>query len=103
MLKSQLLHPDVLRSLAQAGHSSQILIADGNYPFNIGAPAHADRVYLNFAPGLINATDTLRILMTAIPIESAAVMLQSDGEEAPIIADFRGLLTDVPMTVYERF
>ena len=33
MLKSHLLHPEILEALGRAGHSSKILIADGNYPF----------------------------------------------------------------------
>lgn len=31
MLKSCLLHPEILEALGRAGHSSKILIADGNY------------------------------------------------------------------------
>ena len=33
MLRYQLLHPEILAALGGAGHGSQILIADGNYPF----------------------------------------------------------------------
>ena len=32
MLNTPLVHPDILRILAQAGHHSKVLIADGNYP-----------------------------------------------------------------------
>ena len=32
MLKSELIHPKISEVLAKAGHSSKILIADGNYP-----------------------------------------------------------------------
>jgi len=32
MLKTQLLHPDILAIIARAGHHGKILIADGNYP-----------------------------------------------------------------------
>jgi L-fucose mutarotase len=33
MLKSHLIHPEILEALGRAGHSSKILIADGNYPY----------------------------------------------------------------------
>lgn len=104
MLKYQLLHPDILESLGAAGHGSKILIADGNYPFGTRAQPSARRVYLNLAPGLVNAVDVLRVLVDAIPIESADVMLTADGEEAPIIAEFRALLSE-PLLVHghERF
>ena len=47
MLKTTLLHPDILRSLASAGHGSKVLIADGNYPFTTGSNPSADIVFLN--------------------------------------------------------
>ena len=34
MLKTPILHPQILNALGRAGHSSKILIADGNYPFH---------------------------------------------------------------------
>ncbi len=89
MLKSALLHPEILRALAGAGHGAQVLIADGNYPASTQGGPHAARVYLNLAPGLLTATDVLRVLATAIPIEAAHVMLPADGSEPPIFAEFR--------------
>ena len=32
MLNYTLVHPPLLRALAAAGHGSQVLLADGNYP-----------------------------------------------------------------------
>lgn len=104
MLKSQLLHPEILRALAGAGHGSQVLIADGNYPASTGAAPHAARVYLNLAPGLITATDALKALTTAIPIEAAQVMQTADGSEPAIFAEFRALLGEkLPLQPLERF
>lgn len=34
MLKTKIIHPDILAALARAGHGSRVLIADGNYPFS---------------------------------------------------------------------
>jgi L-fucose mutarotase len=104
MLKYQLLHPEILAALGGAGHGSKILIADGNYPFSTRANPAAKRVYLNLAPGLVNATDVVRVLAGAIPIESADVMVMDNGEEAPIIAEFRALLPKkTPVTAHKRF
>lgn len=37
MIKYKLTHPEILEALASAGHGSQVLIADGNYPFATGS------------------------------------------------------------------
>ena len=103
MLKSTLLHPDILRALAGAGHGATVLIADGNYPASTGSPATAARVYLNLAPGLITATDALRVLATAIPVEAAHVMQTADGSEPPIWEEFRALLPGLALAPVERF
>ncbi len=92
MLKSRLLHPEILAALASAGHGSKVLIADGNYPFSTRASPDARRVYLNFAPGLLGVTDVLSVLVSAIQIEAAAVMVPESGEEPPIHSEFRRLL-----------
>lgn len=103
MLKTSLLHPEILRALAGAGHGAYVLIADGNYPASTGVATGAARVYLNLAPGLITATDALRILTTAIPIEAAHVMQTADGTEPPIFEEFRALLPGLALTPVERF
>jgi L-fucose mutarotase len=104
LLKSALLHPDILRALAGAGHGSQVLIADGNYPASTGAAPNAARVYLNLSPGLISATDALRAIVTAIPIEAAHVMQTADGSEPPIFNEFRSLLPgSMALQSLERF
>jgi L-fucose mutarotase len=92
MLKYRLLHPQLLGALGHCGHGSRILIADANYPHVTGAPAAAERVYLNLSPGLIAATDVLKVLLDAIPVESAFIMLNADNLEAPVVAEYRQLL-----------
>src|SRR3954471_12496898 len=74
MLKGSLIHPQILAALARAGHSSKVLIADGNYPHWTRRGPNAEVVYLNLAPGLVSVSDALRTLVTAIPIEAAEVM-----------------------------
>ncbi len=92
MLKYRILHPQLLGALGRCGHGSRILIADSNYPHVTGAPPAAERVYLNLAPGLIGAADVLKALLDAVPVETAYIMLTAEGQEAPVVADYRVLL-----------
>ncbi len=104
MLKSNLIHPEILRALGGAGHGSKVLVADGNYPFGTGGPAEATRVYLNLAPGLVDVVQVLRALAGAIPIEAAEVMVPEKGPEPAIFAEFRSVLgKGVPLQTLGRF
>ena len=110
MLKTRLLHPEILRALGEAGHGSQVLIADGNYAMLTGSNAAACRVYLNLAPGLVTVTDVLDVLIDVIPIEAAHVMLPETGPEAGpeaapepgIFAEFRARLPGIPLQPLAR-
>lgn len=103
MLKQTLIHPDILEALAAAGHGSKILITDGNYPASTMLGENASLVYLNLAPGMPTVTDVLRVLLTAIPVEDAAVMEPAEGPEPAIFDEFRTLLPDIALTGYDRF
>ena len=74
MLKGSLLHPQILAAFGRAGHGSKVLISDGNYPHWTKRGPNAEVVYLNLSPGVPTVTDVLRAVITAIPVESAAVM-----------------------------
>lgn len=74
MLKTQLLHPEILAALGRAGHGSRVLVADGNYPAATTLGPNARLVHLNLAPGKLNVTEVLAALLSAIPVEQAAVM-----------------------------
>jgi L-fucose mutarotase len=103
MLRYKLLHPEILAALGAAGHGSQILIADGNYPFATRSNPEARRVFLNLAPGLLTAIDVLSVLVEAIPIETAHVMVPDAGEEPPIFSEFRTLLSGMELYILRRF
>lgn len=113
MLKSKLIHPQILEALGRAGHSSKVLIADGNYPFSTRLGRKATLVNLNLSPGLVSCTQVLEALLTAIPIEAAAVMQYATTgpyglrEDPPIWGEFRTLLrdasVDVELSPIERF
>jgi L-fucose mutarotase len=103
MLKTRLLHPDILQALGEAGHGAQVLIADGNYPLLTRSNDLAHRVYLNLAPGMLSVTDVLDVLCDAIPVEAAHVMGPDSAEEPSIYADFRELLPEVALQRLGRF
>lgn len=104
MLKSRLIHPQLLGTLGRAGHGNRILIADSNYRFVTGAPQTAKKVYLNLAPGLISAEDVLNVLLDAIPIEAAFAMRMDNGQAPPIVSKFKELLpANVEFQVLERY
>ncbi len=103
MLKTSLLHPDILQALGSAGHGSQVLISDGNYPHTTGSNPFARRVFLNLAPGLLTVTDVLRVIISAIPVEAVHVMATADGSSPPIWSEFRELLPENTLEPLERF
>lgn len=103
MLRYKLLHPEILEALGGAGHGSQILIADGNYPFTTRANPAARRVFLNLAPDMLTATDVLGVLVDAIPIEAAHVMVPDTGDEPPIFGEFRALMPSMDLYILRRF
>ena len=106
MVQFELLHPELLSVLARAGHGSQVLLADANYPFATGARSEVPRVYLNLAPDLLRVTDVLQVLKAAIPIEAATVMVPSSkadaGPEPDIFQEFRSLLPALELSKLER-
>ena len=103
MLKTRLLHPEILRALGSAGHGARVLLADGNYPFSTETPVTAARVFLNLRPGLVSVVDVLETLVETIPIESALIMEPPEGLVVPIHATFRHLLPEsVPLSARKR-
>jgi L-fucose mutarotase len=103
VLKTRLLHPGILEALGTAGHGSQVLIADGNYPLRTHSNPVAQRVYLNVAPGLVSVTDVLAVLAETIPIEAVSVMVPDEGDEPAVFAEFRRLVPGVALRPIRRF
>ncbi len=103
MLKTTLTHPGILHALGKLGHGSKVLIADGNFPFTTGANPAATFVFLNLRPGLVNATEVLETLITAIPVEAVHVMQPHDGSTPDIFGEFSALLPDHELQRVERF
>jgi L-fucose mutarotase len=104
VLNYSLIHPPLLGALAAAGHGSQVLLADGNYPAATARPAGAPVIHLNLRPGLLSVTDVLRPLLEAVNLEAASVMALPDGGAVPAHDEYRQLLGEqVAFSVVERF
>jgi L-fucose mutarotase len=115
MIRGHLIHPGILSALAKSGHGSKILISDGNYPHWTKRGTNAEVVYLNFAPGMLSVTDVLKVLVTSVPIEAAAVMetLKTGPyamkQDPPVWNEFRQILheagvdTDLDRIEREKF
>ncbi len=74
MLKHQLIHPKINEIIGRAGHHATILIADGNYPASTKRGPNAELVCLNLSPGLVSVAQTLRALLSAVPIDHVNTM-----------------------------
>ena len=100
MLKSDLIHPEISAIVARAGHSSKILIADGNYPASSAIGPGAELVSLNLAPGLLSVSQVFRVLLNAVPIEAVNTMGMPDDdpykldEDPPAWNEYRQILSE---------
>lgn len=110
MLYGTLTHPELLAALARSGHSGKILITDGNYPAATGAPRHAERIYLNIAPGLLNVTQILNVVKNSVPIEQAGLMVPAPDavgiekpDSIPAHDQYRAALPDVEFVEIPRW
>ena len=95
MLKTTLLHPEILRVVARAGHHAKILVADGNYPASTKRGPNAELVSLNLSPGVVTVVQVLRALLSAVPIDSVNTMgippddAYAQQGEPPVWAEYR--------------
>lgn len=105
MLKTTLLHPDILRVLARSGHHARILIADGNYPVSSKRGAHAELVSLNLSPGVVSVAQVLRAILSAVPVDHVHTMgIPPDDPyaqhvEPPVWNEFRAVMRDAGLTL----
>ena len=95
MLRHRLIHPKINDVLGRAGHHAKVLIADGNYPASSTLGPNAELVSLNLSPGIVNCTQVLEALLSAIPIERANTMMYETtgpyalAEDPPVWKEYR--------------
>ncbi|MFK3707360.1 L-fucose mutarotase [Raoultella sp. BIGb0138] len=93
MIRSDIIHPDLLQALAQCGHKAQILLADANYSLLTNTAPRARIIYLNFSPGLISSVVILEKILGYISIEKARLMSSPADFNNTIAGEYRHLLT----------
>ena len=74
MLNGPLLHPEILRVLARAGHHSRVLIADGNYPAENKRGPRAELVSLQLVPGVPTVSQVFEAVLQAVRIDEVFTM-----------------------------
>lgn len=98
MLHTTLLHPEILRVCARAGHHSKILIADGNYPASSKIGPRAELVSLQLSPGIPTVAQVFQALLSEVPIDVINTMgidpsdEYASKEDPPVWQEFRRLL-----------
>lgn len=85
MLKTKLVHPQILYALGKAGHGSKVLLADGDYPVSTTSGINAEIVHLNLCTGIVNCTQILEVLLPTLLVEAAEVMDVPEGQAEPEI------------------
>lgn len=105
MLHHQLIHPTILRALGAAGHTSKILLADGNYPTSSKKGPSAEIVHLNLAPGIVSVNQVLQAIVSAVPLEAVNTMMyETSGpyaleEDPPVWSDYRETLQQAGVSI----
>jgi L-fucose mutarotase len=100
MLNHRLIHPRINEVLGRAGHHAKVLIADGNYPASSTLGPRAELVSLNLMPGVVNCTQVLEALLSAIPVERANTMMYEKtgpyalNADPPVWAEYRRAMKD---------
>ncbi|NDR58497.1 RbsD/FucU domain-containing protein [Aliiruegeria sabulilitoris] len=103
MIKSDVIHPQILGALARAGHKARILISDANYSFVTNSAPGAEIVYLNFVPGTVPSADILAGVCKLINVEHASMMAWPDDFENTVHKDYVEILpADTPLDLVSR-
>ncbi len=101
MLDTSLLHPEILRVLAAAGHHARVLIADGNYPASTKRGPRAELVSLQLSPGIPTVAQVLAAILATVRIDEVHCMgIDRDDAYAaatpgdpPVWDEYRRILT----------
>jgi len=76
MKKQGLIHPDLVRVLAQLGHLDELLICDAGFPI----PPDVERIDLAYRLGSPGFADVVEAVAAEVVVESAVVADETDDE-----------------------
>lgn len=102
MLKTKLIHPQIIAVLAKCGHGSKILIADGNYPLS-EKTGNAEKVFLGLTRNQPAVTHVLEAILSVVNVEKAEVMAPDDGSQPEIFDEFSSLLCGMELEKLGRY
>lgn len=102
MLKTKLIHPELLSALSRCGHGSKVLIADGNYPLR-EKTGGAEKIYLGLSAGVPTVPQVLEAVHSVCEIEKAQVMVPEDGSTPEVFREFQKELKGLPLSPLGRF
>ena len=102
MLKTPLIHPEIISTLSLAGHGSQVLLADGNFPYNSYANLEAPRIFLNLTAGLLTITQVLEVLAQVLPIEALQVIQPLGTGEPSLWSDIHQIVPGLTLERVEK-
>jgi L-fucose mutarotase len=102
MLNTSLLHPEILRVLATAGHHSKVLIADGNYPAANKRGPRAELISLQLSPGVPTVAQVFAAIVDTVRVDEVNTMgIDRDDPYAaatpgdpPVWITYRQILTE---------
>ncbi|WP_291965270.1 RbsD/FucU family protein [Maribacter sp.] len=103
MLKTPVIHPQIMEALGRSGHFAQVVIADGNLPVGAMTGPNSTTVHLNFRPGLLDALTVLEGILEVCPVQGAIVMEKPTEANAEIHDAYKKLLGDVTWDEMERW
>ncbi|WP_343328373.1 RbsD/FucU family protein [Polaribacter staleyi] len=103
MLKTPIIHPTIMETLARSGHFAQVVIADGNLPVGAMTGPNSTTVHLNFKPGLLDALTVLEGILEVCPVQGAIVMEKPAEANAEIHDAYKKLLGNVTWDEMERW
>ncbi|MDV7105265.1 RbsD/FucU family protein [Vibrio sp. TH_r3] len=104
MIKSKVIHPELLYHLSRCGHKTKILIADSNYSFVTNSPDNANIVYLNLTKGLVDSPTILDLVLSQINVEAATMMIYPEDFDNTVIPEYKAILPDdIEINHLERY
>ncbi|MEP4077200.1 RbsD/FucU family protein [Haloferula sp.] len=103
MLKTPVIHPQIMEALGRSGHFAQVVIADGNLPVGAMTGPNSTTVHLNFKPGLLDAVTVLEGIVEVCPIQGATVMEKPADANSEIHESYKSILGDVTWEEMERW
>ncbi len=76
MKKHGVIHPQLVRVLAQMGHTDELLVCDAGFPI----PPDVERIDLGYRLGSPGFADVIETIVSAVGVESAVVADEMSDE-----------------------